>query len=85
MLAALESGQLAWAAFDVFEQEPLPADAPIRAADNVILTPHVAGYSVEAWADLRAEMCRTTLDWVRDGWASSVVNPAVRTTSRRAR
>ncbi|CAB4925160.1 unannotated protein [freshwater metagenome] len=85
VVAALETGQLAWAALDVFEEEPLPADAPIRSSDNVILTPHVAGYSVEAWADLRAEMCRTTLDWVRDGWATSVVNPAVRATSRRTR
>ena len=85
VVAALATGHLAWAALDVFEQEPLPADAPIRSVDNVILTPHVAGYSVEAWADLRAEMCRTTLDWVRDGWASSVVNPEVRATSRRAR
>lgn len=80
---ALESGQLSWAALDVFEQEPLPADAAIRSTGNIILTPHVAGYSVEAWQDLREEMCSTTLDWVRDGWAPSIVNPAVRSRSRR--
>ncbi len=46
LTAALEAGDLAGAALDVFETEPLPADHPLwRMGDRVILTPHVAGYS----------------------------------------
>lgn len=83
VITALESGKLAWAALDVYEQEPLAETDPVRQAPNVILTPHVAGYSVESWQDLRAEMCSTTTDWIRDGWASTIVNPEVRGSLRR--
>ncbi len=41
--AALESGRLASAAFDVFAREPLPPDDPFRDAPNLLITPHVAG------------------------------------------
>jgi phosphoglycerate dehydrogenase-like enzyme len=43
---ALNAGDLAGAALDVFETEPLPAEHPLwRMGERVILTPHVAGYS----------------------------------------
>ncbi len=45
---ALESGDLAGAALDVFETEPLPADHPLRQAPRTILTPHIAYKSREA-------------------------------------
>lgn len=43
--AALDDGDLAAAAFDVTEPEPLPADHPLFAHENVIVTPHTAWYS----------------------------------------
>jgi phosphoglycerate dehydrogenase-like enzyme len=45
LTAALRAGELAGAGLDVFEQEPLPADHPLWGMENVIITPHVAGFS----------------------------------------
>lgn len=46
LLAELRSGRLS-AGIDVFDQEPLPADAEIRRLPNVVLTPHQAAGTVE--------------------------------------
>jgi phosphoglycerate dehydrogenase-like enzyme len=43
VIAALREGRLAYAGFDVYDQEPLPINHPLRSAPNVILTPHI-GY-----------------------------------------
>jgi len=43
LLAALESGAIAGAALDVYDEEPLPAGHPLRAAPRTVLTPHL-GY-----------------------------------------
>ena len=42
LVAALEQGEIAGAALDVFEQEPLPADHPLWHMENVLITPHIA-------------------------------------------
>jgi phosphoglycerate dehydrogenase-like enzyme len=43
VIEALEQGRLGYAAFDVYDREPLPADHPLRRAPRVLLTPHI-GY-----------------------------------------
>jgi len=43
VIDALKAGRLAYAGFDVYDQEPLPINHPLRQAPNVILTPHI-GY-----------------------------------------
>jgi D-3-phosphoglycerate dehydrogenase len=48
LVEALRQGRIAGAALDVFRQEPLALDHPLRGFDNVLLTPHMAGYSREA-------------------------------------
>jgi phosphoglycerate dehydrogenase-like enzyme len=42
---ALRRGWIAGAGLDVFEQEPLPADSPLWALENVLISPHVAGFT----------------------------------------
>lgn len=49
LIAALQSQQIAGAALDVFEIEPLPADSPLKKMDNVLLAPHNANSSPAAW------------------------------------
>ena len=44
LVAALNAGQIAGAALDVYEIEPLPADHPLWTMPNVLMTPHMAGY-----------------------------------------
>lgn len=44
LVDALRAGEIAGAALDVFEQEPLPAGHPLWTLPNVLITPHVAGY-----------------------------------------
>ena len=44
LVAALGAGEIAGAALDVYEQEPLPADHPLWTTPNVLMTPHMAGY-----------------------------------------
>ena len=48
LTAALASGHLGGAALDVFEVEPLPAGSPLRTAERVLLSPHMAGSTGQA-------------------------------------
>ena len=52
LVAALKSGKIRGAGFDVFSREPLPHDHPFHGLKNVIMTPHLAaGSRDEAWLD----------------------------------
>lgn len=74
LLEALEKGKLAGAALDVFETEPLPADSPLRRAERLILTPHLAGSTIEAQERVGIEICRAVREALLHGDLSSAVN-----------
>jgi len=45
LLPALREGRIGGAALDVFDEEPLPRDSPLWTMENVIISPHMAGYT----------------------------------------
>lgn len=64
---ALRDGKLAGAAMDVFGEEPLPAGSPLAGAPNLILTPHVAGLSVEANTRVSDMVAQRVADVLKQG------------------
>ncbi len=62
LVAALQQGQIAGAALDVFEVEPLPDDSPLRRMDNVMLAPHNSNSSPAAWERVHWNSIRNLLD-----------------------
>jgi D-3-phosphoglycerate dehydrogenase len=67
LIATLQARQIAGAALDVFEHEPLPADSPLLQLDNVILSPHVASYSEEGDVAHRHRVAQLALQVARGG------------------
>jgi len=63
---ALAGKRIAGAGLDVFDSEPLAADSPLRALDNVVLTPHVGGNTADMSMDM-VDICLENIFAVRDG------------------
>jgi D-3-phosphoglycerate dehydrogenase / 2-oxoglutarate reductase len=77
LIRALQEGWIAGAGLDVFEVEPLPADSPLRALDNVLLAPHLAGTSVASAVKNRQHAIDQVEEALRDGKPSALVNKGV--------
>jgi len=71
---ALQSGQVAAAALDVFEIEPLPADSPLRGAPNLVLTPHLGASTAEAQESVGIEVAQQIRAALLDGEIRNAVN-----------
>ena len=69
LVRALQSGLAGGAALDVFEVEPLPADSPLRAMENVLLAPHNANASPTAWEHVHRNTIDNLLRVLRSGGA----------------
>lgn len=63
---SLKRGEIAGAALDVFEKEPLPAEDPLWGLDNVIITPHMAWISEQIHAPL-AELAESNVQRYVEG------------------
>jgi D-3-phosphoglycerate dehydrogenase len=76
--AALEEGRLRGAAIDVFPAEPASATqeftSPLRELDNVILTPHIGGSTIEAQRNLGVEVSEKLRDYFALGAVRGSVN-----------
>jgi D-3-phosphoglycerate dehydrogenase len=77
LLKALDEGRLAAAGLDVHEEEPLPAEHPIRSCDRAILLDHAGWYSEESTEALQRGAIEAAVAVLRNERPASVVNPEV--------
>lgn len=63
LVAALREGRLAAAGLDVFEDEPPSPDNPLLAMDQVVLSPHIAGLTVECAERMAVASVQNVLDF----------------------
>jgi D-3-phosphoglycerate dehydrogenase/(S)-sulfolactate dehydrogenase len=75
--AALREGRLAGAALDVFETEPLPVSSPLRDVEHLLLTPHIAGITVQSQQAMAAMAVQNAVRVLRGEAPLSCVNPEV--------
>ena len=71
---AIREKRIGGAAIDVFAVEPLPADAPLRKLERVILTPHLAASTAEAQERVSVEICGAVRDALLVGDLSFAIN-----------
>src|SRR4029453_19351753 len=75
---ALETKRIGGAAFDVYPVEPEGNDqeflSPLRKFDNVIMTPHIAGSTIEAQANIGTEVSEKLIRYSDNGSTLSAVN-----------
>ena len=75
LVAALAGQRLAGAGLDVFENEPLPADSALAKLENVVLTPHMAGSTVEALQETALQCAQGIVDVLAGRRPANLRNP----------
>jgi D-3-phosphoglycerate dehydrogenase len=71
---ALRNGQVAAAALDVFESEPLPADSPLRQLTSLVLTPHLGASTAEAQESVGIEIAQSIRAALLEGTIRNAIN-----------
>jgi D-3-phosphoglycerate dehydrogenase len=74
LVESLGNGQVAAAALDVFETEPLPADSPLRGIPNLILTPHLGASTIEAQESVGIEIAQAIRAALLEGTIRNAIN-----------
>jgi D-3-phosphoglycerate dehydrogenase len=74
LVQALQDRHVAGAALDVFETEPLPPDSPLRAAPNLVLTPHLGASTAEAQESVGIEIAQSIRAALLEGTIRNAVN-----------
>jgi phosphoglycerate dehydrogenase-like enzyme len=64
LINALKTGQLAGAALDVYDTEPLAADHPFRSLSNVLATPHIGYVSNELYRTFYGDTVHNIVQWL---------------------
>ncbi len=82
LVAALRERRIAGAALDVFWQEPIPADHPLLAFDNVVLTPHLGYVVEESYRAFYGDLVETVTAYL-DGKPIRMLNPEVASPEKR--
>ncbi len=74
LIAAVKSGQVAGAALDVYETEPLPKESPLRALPQIIMTPHLGASTEEAQENVGIEVAEAITAFLLQGEVRNAVN-----------
>jgi D-3-phosphoglycerate dehydrogenase len=74
LFEALQSGQIAAAALDVYETEPPPANFALRALPNVVFTPHLGASTAEAQESVGIEIAEAIRSVLLEGVIRNAVN-----------
>jgi phosphoglycerate dehydrogenase-like enzyme len=77
LIKALQERWIAGAATDVFEEEPLKPENPLLKMSNVIVTPHIAGVTVQASAKRYVWMVKRMLEAFAGKRPEGLINPEV--------
>ena len=76
LAAAVREGLVAGAAIDVFEEEPMAADHPLRGVPGVVLTPHLGASTVEAQIGVSVDVAEGIRTALRGEPVTTAVNMA---------
>ena len=74
---ALRNGQIAYAALDVTEPEPIPLDDPLLTLENIVIAPHIASASVATRTRMAMMAVDNLLAAIRGERPPHIVNPEV--------
>lgn len=74
LIEALQSGKVAAAGLDVYEDEPPAEDSPLRSIENLVLTPHLGASTEEAQENVGIDVAKQMIDALTGGMVVNALN-----------